>query len=188
MVAASASSSTVTLPCVEPEVGDCPTTNYVIQLAANAHDADNEVLTYTWSVTGGKISGEGGNVTWDLTGSQPGSYVATVQVSDGTNSPVSSSATVTIAKCAACHIPPCPAVSVSCPSDVEVRTITFTASVGAGGVTYNWSVSAGTITSGQGTSTITVDTAGLGGQTVTATAKSVVSAALHQDSVLLDWQ
>jgi len=36
-------------------------------------------------------------------------------------------------------------------------------------LTYNWSVSAGTISSGQGTSTITVDTAGLGGQTVTAT-------------------
>jgi hypothetical protein len=36
-------------------------------------------------------------------------------------------------------------------------------------VTYNWSVSAGTISSGQGTSSITVETTGLGGQTVTAT-------------------
>jgi hypothetical protein len=35
--------------------------------------------------------------------------------------------------------------------------------------TYNWSVSAGTITGGQGTSSITVDTAGTGGQTITAT-------------------
>jgi len=35
--------------------------------------------------------------------------------------------------------------------------------------TYNWSVSAGTISGGQGTSSITVDTAGLGGQSVTAT-------------------
>src|SRR6185312_4775351 len=48
--------------------------------------------------------------------------------------------------------------------------ITFTASVtGEGTFTYNWSVSAGTISSGQGTSTITVDTAGLSGQSVTAT-------------------
>jgi hypothetical protein len=48
--------------------------------------------------------------------------------------------------------------------------ITFNASVGSdANVTYNWSVSAGTITGGQGTNTITVDTAGLGGQTVTAT-------------------
>ena len=53
------------------------------------------------------------------------------------------------------------------------QPVTFTASVTGGpegfAPTYNWSVSAGTITSGQGTSTITVDTAGLGGQTVTAT-------------------
>jgi hypothetical protein len=62
-------------------------------------------------------------------------------------------------------------VSVSCPSDVDLGSpITFTASVsGDASITYNWSVSAGTISSGQGTSSITVDTAGLGGQTVTAT-------------------
>jgi hypothetical protein len=51
------------------------------------------------------------------------------------------------------------------------EAITYTASVGQApaNATYNWSVSAGTITSGQGTTTITVDTAGLGGQSVTAT-------------------
>ena len=51
--------------------------------------------------------------------------------------------------------------------------ITFTASLSGGApdlaATYNWSVSAGTISSGQGTSSITVDTAGIGGQSVTAT-------------------
>ena len=36
---------------------------------------------------------------------------------------------------------------------------------------FKWTVSAGTITSGQGTDTISVDTAGLGGQEVTATAE-----------------
>jgi hypothetical protein len=48
--------------------------------------------------------------------------------------------------------------------------ITFSATMsGDANVTYNWSVSAGTISSGQGTSSITVNTDGLGGQTVTAT-------------------
>ena len=77
---------------------------------------------------------------------------------------------MTVADCTGCK-PPCPTLSVSCPSDVEQGSpITFTASVsGDANVTYNWSVSAGTISSGQGTSSITVDTAGLGGQTVTAT-------------------
>jgi hypothetical protein len=63
---------------------------------------------------------------------------------------------------------------VSCPNDVGPNEpITFTASVAQGPPgatwTYNWSVSAGTISSGQGTSTITVDTANLAGQSVTAT-------------------
>jgi hypothetical protein len=51
--------------------------------------------------------------------------------------------------------------------------ITFTASISGGtpGITptYNWTVSAGTITAGQGTPTITVDTAGLAGRPITAT-------------------
>lgn len=68
----------------------------------------------------------------------------------------------------------CPAVKVSCPDSVEVGAdLTFTASVSGGPSavtpTYNWTVSAGSIKSGQGTSTIVVDTAGTGGQTITAT-------------------
>jgi hypothetical protein len=35
--------------------------------------------------------------------------------------------------------------------------------------TFNWTVSAGTISSGQGTSTVKVETTGTGGQTITAT-------------------
>jgi len=166
-----ASSSSITRPCPEGTSSDtCPTSaNYVVQLTANATDPENDVLTYTWTVTGGKISGEGKNVTWDLTGSQPGSYTASVQVSDASHS-ASGTANVTIADCSNCKPPPCPTVNVSCPSDVDQGgSITFNASVSASGVTYNWSVSAGTITSGQGTSSITVDTANLGGQTVTAT-------------------
>ena len=171
-VSTTASSSYITRPCYEGTSSPtCPTSaNYVIQLTASASDPENDVLMYTWTVTGGKITGEGKNVTWDLTGSQNGSYTATVQVSDGSNPAVAGSASVSIADCRDCEKPPCPPVSVSQPPDVEQGApITFTASVSAGNVTYNWSVSAGTITSGQGTSSITVDTANLGGQTVTAT-------------------
>jgi hypothetical protein len=168
----SASSASITLPCPPETISEtCPTTaNMVVTLNANFNSP--QVLVYTWSVTGGKITGEGKSVTWDLTGAQPGTYTATVSVSDGTNPAVTSSTTVTIANCSDCHAPPCPTVNVSCPSDVDVGSpITFTASVtnGPPNVTYNWSVSAGTITSGQGTSSITVDTTNIGGQTVTAT-------------------
>lgn len=173
-VSASASTASITLPCDEGQTSaTCPTTaNLQVQVTASASDPDNDVLMYTWTVTGGKISGEGKSVNWDLTGSQPGTYTASVEVDDGNGHKVSNQTTVTIAKCADCIVP-CPQINVSCPSDVDQgQPITFSANVagaGAGNVTYNWSVSAGTISSGQGTSSITVDTAGIGGQTVTAT-------------------
>ena len=68
----------------------------------------------------------------------------------------------------------CPKISVSSPTDVQDgQPITFTATVDNLDrditPTYNWTVSAGTISSGQGTSSITVDTESAGGQSSTAT-------------------
>jgi hypothetical protein len=70
----------------------------------------------------------------------------------------------------------CPTVTVSCPDTAAENlegALTFTANVSGGDAnvtpTFNWTVSAGTISSGQGTSSIKVDTTGIGGQTVTAT-------------------
>ena len=171
-VSVSASSATISLPCPPgTSSATCtPSASSTVDLTANAVDPDNDTLLYTWSVTGGRLTGEGRGVTWDLSGVNPGSYTATVDVNDGNGHTVNASTTVTVAVCTEC-VPPCPTVSVSCPSDVDLGSpITFTASVsGNMNVTYNWSVSAGTISSGQGTSSISVDTAGLGGQSVTAT-------------------
>ena len=171
-VSVSSSSATITLPC--PPGTSSPSctasASRTVDLTADARDPDNDTLLYTWSVTGGRLTGEGRGVSWDLSGVNPGTYTATVDVNDGNGHTVNGSTTVTVADCTGC-VPPCPTVSVSCPSDVDQGSpITFTASVsGDMNVTYNWSVSAGTISSGQGTSSISVDTANLGGQTVTAT-------------------
>jgi PKD domain-containing protein len=170
-VAVSASSSTITLPCAEGTSPTCtPSASRSVDLTADARDPDNDTLLYTWSVTGGRLSGEGRNVTWDLSGVNPGTYTASVEVADGCCHTVPSSTTVTVAQCEGCTLG-CPTISVSCPDSVDQGSnITFNASLSSGAnVTYNWSVSAGTITSGQGTSSITVDTTNLGGQTVTAT-------------------
>src|SRR6185436_17646123 len=171
------SPSAIVRPCPPPTSStSCTPTGNEVTLVAEATDQNNDPLLYTWSVTGGRLSGEGRQVTWDLSGVQNGTYTATVEVNDGNQHTASGNTTVTVADCPDCKVPPppCPTVSVSCPTDVEPNApITFTARVSGGAAgatwTYNWSVSAGTISSGQGTSTITVDTANLGGQSVTAT-------------------
>ena len=172
-----ASASTITLPCPPGTKSDtCPSgATGSVNLTTTASDPDGDTLLYSYTVTGGRVSGEGANVTWDLSGLGPGTYTASVDVDDGCGCITSSTTTVTIASCTDCKpILVCPTVAVTCPSDVsEGGSITFTANFTQGTPevtpTYNWTVSAGTITSGQGTSSITVDTKGLGGQTVTAT-------------------
>lgn len=174
-VSISASTATINLPCPEGGTSETciPSASREVQLTATATDPDNDTLLYTWSVTGGRISGEGRAVNWDLSGVNPGTYTASVEVNDGNQHTANASTTVSVVVCT-CPPPPCPTISVSCPSDVEAGSpITFNASVTGGPAslspTYNWSVSAGTITEGQGTPSITVDTAGLGGSSVTAT-------------------
>lgn len=174
-VTLSAGESMVTLPCDPGFISKCTISpDQSVTLTANASDPDGDTLLYTYTSTGGRITGEGANATWDLSGAQPGTYTATVEVDDGCGCVSFSSTTVTIEKCREC-VPPCPTVSVSCPTDItEAGTpITFSANVSGGdpnaSITYNWTVSAGTISGGQGTPSITVDTTGLGGQTVTAT-------------------
>jgi hypothetical protein len=172
----SASMTTITRPCPPGQTSEtCTPSGSEVQLTANATDPDNDTLLYTWSVTGGRLTGEGRSVTWDLTGVANGTYTATVEVNDGNQHTANGTASVTVADCTGCKAPiVCPNVSVSCADSVDVGTAaSFTANVSSGpadmAATYNWSVSAGTITGGQGTPTITVDTAGLGGQSVTAT-------------------
>jgi len=69
----------------------------------------------------------------------------------------------------------CPIISVEAPAEeIEEGTpLVFTAKLNAVVPTakpqFKWTLSAGTITAGDGTAVITVDTAGLGGQDVTAT-------------------
>ncbi|PYS76321.1 MAG: hypothetical protein DMF66_15395, partial [Acidobacteria bacterium] len=179
-VSLTAATSTVVLPANCPAgqrpAAGCTPTATTVALSATATDPDGDTLLYTWSTTGGRVTGDGPNATLDLAGVAPGTYTTTVEVDDGCGCIAFTSTTVTVTACG-CEtipvVPTCPTVTVSCPDTGTVgQPVTFTANVSGGDpsvtATYNWTVSAGTITSGQGTSSITVDTAGVTG-TITAT-------------------
>jgi hypothetical protein len=151
----------------------CTPSSDQVQLTATATDPDGDTLLYTYSTTGGQITGDGPNVSWNLAGVSPGTYTATVEVDDGCGCVSFSSTTVTVNECDC--VPLCPTITVDCPTAlVELgQSATITANISGGppnmNLTYTWSVSGGTISGGQGTPSITVDTTGAGGQTITAT-------------------
>jgi len=147
-----------------------------VQLTAKAVSPNGNPIKYKWNTDDGVISGEGPVVTWNLAGLKPGYHKASLDiVSTGTEGTCQafSSVSVLVNPCAEVR-PVCPAIEITCPTEIAYgEPLTFSSRL-TGGVpantnaVYNWTVSAGTITSGQGTDTIRVDTTGLGGQAITA--------------------
>jgi hypothetical protein len=173
--------TTVTLPCpagLVPREGVTCSDDVTTTVATTASDAENDVLTYNYTVSGGRIVGQGANVSWDLTGVRPGTYTITAGVDDGCGlcgQTQTQTITVTECDCIQPKVCNCPTLSVTGPAGITApgETMTFTANLSGGdqnNITYNWTVSAGTIESGQGTPSITVRTTPeLAGGNVTAT-------------------
>ncbi len=173
------SDTVVKLPCgpgQRPREGaNCPD-SMSVNVATSASDPENDPLTYNYTVSGGRVVGQGANVSWDLSGVSPGTYTITAGVDDGCGvCGTTQTRSITVEACDCEIVCTCPTgldisgpVGVTRPGD----TMTFTASAtpGSSPTTYNWSVSQGEIISGQGTSTIRVrTTAGMAGSNVTAT-------------------
>lgn len=59
------------------------TSNTTISVVTTAVDPENDVLTYNYTVSAGKILGAGAKVVWDLTGVAAGTYSITAGVDDG---------------------------------------------------------------------------------------------------------
>jgi outer membrane protein OmpA-like peptidoglycan-associated protein len=69
-----------------------------VRVRANASDADGDTLTYEWSASQGRITGNGANATYDSTGvTPPATVTITVRVSDGRGGTAESTCTVRIA-------------------------------------------------------------------------------------------
>jgi len=69
-----------------------------VRVRANASDADGDTLTYEWSASQGRITGNGATATYDSTGVTPPTTVTiTVKVTDGRGGSAESTCTVRIA-------------------------------------------------------------------------------------------
>jgi TonB family protein len=177
-------SAEVVVPCppgqqvMKPdECGESPLVDVRVRISGD--ELSNVKLHQT--VSGGRIvqGNATGDFVWDMSGVSPGVYAMTVGVARKSTDDIADTKTVTVTvkECTCCGYvdPACPDLVVSGPSGVTRRgePMTFTANVtGADteNITFNWSLTAGTITSGQGTTSITVDTADVeGDDTVIAT-------------------
>ena len=69
-----------------------------IELRAKASDPDGDKLNYSWSSTGGVVSGSGETATFNATGVKAGSYTATVTVDDGRGLKASCSMTINVSE------------------------------------------------------------------------------------------
>lgn len=172
------SEASVNPPCPpgqRPRAGQACSNDQTVNVTTTAVDPENDVLTYNYTVSGGRIVGQGANVSWDLTGAQPGTYTITAGVDDGCGvCGKTQTRTITVASCDCEVVCVCPTLDVTGPAGTSNpgETITFTANVSGGSgetITYNWTVSSGTIVEGQGTPVIRVATpSDAFGQTITA--------------------
>ncbi|MCJ7426683.1 MAG: DNRLRE domain-containing protein [Dehalococcoidales bacterium] len=113
-----------------------------VNCVASDPNAD-DTLTYSWTATGGAISGTGSAITW-IAPTTVGSYSVTVAVSDGKKS-VSDSCTIQVI-----NTPPTIASLTPSSTDIapeESCTIGCVASdADADSLTYTWTATGGTIT------------------------------------------
>ena len=92
------------LPNTPPNVGLASSTAFIstnavekVNLKAISCDADGDNILYTYSTTGGRITGDGASAVWDLSGARrPATYTVSVEVDDGCGCIAFESSTVTL--------------------------------------------------------------------------------------------
>jgi hypothetical protein len=133
-------------------------------------------LTYTYVVEVGSIEGTGPNVVWNLRAQPPGMYLAEVIVEDKKGNKSRAAVTVRTVESGACDPPPppCPVVTVECPSEIERgKPLTYIANVVGGEPfrvdSYMWTTDPPLKLDGQNTKNLTIATQPLSVEKVTAT-------------------
>jgi outer membrane protein OmpA-like peptidoglycan-associated protein len=162
----------VTASCSAEKSSVMEGSNESVAATATATDANGRPLNYTWTATGGKVSGTGPYVRWDSSGAAAGRYSLTARVDNGAGNGASCSTTIAVQPKPA---PPAPTMSCTAsPSTVsagERPTITAVVNDPSGTpITYTWQANAGQIV-GSGQS-VQLDTSGLAAGTYTVTGRA----------------
>jgi hypothetical protein len=149
--------------CSFDENGEIKKDNFLIAVEIVVRNPKNATLEYIYTISGGKIIGQGDKVTWNLEGLRPGIYTITASIKDKRRvSAVPETRSVTVRDCD-CQCPcVCPTLDVTGSGNFKAgETVEFTADVKGGtapDITYKWTVTQGEIIEGQGTSKIKVKT------------------------------
>jgi hypothetical protein len=145
-------------------------------LNASATDPHGKGLKFTFSVPVGRLEGTGANVIWHFRGVEPGTYRAEVMAEDPKGNKAKAALQITAVTCTSCvpPPPPCPKITVECPSEVEKgEKIEFVVKVNGGESSttprYSWTSDAGRIVDGKYADRMTLDLLGFPFEKVTAT-------------------
>jgi hypothetical protein len=139
----------------------------ILQVKTTSVDPEDDLVKYYYTVTGGRIIGEGANVFWNLHKVRPGTYTITASVNDGCGfcgAKITKAITVreneAMPKCV------CNKIRIgqrdekteikAASTNIRVFEVYLTGPE-PDGLKFNWTLSEGTIKSGQGTRSISVE-------------------------------
>ena len=155
----------ITLPCpLGHENCDClPSSDPLVAVKLEIFRPDRNVR-YRFSVTGGKIIGEGTQVIWDLTKTAPGTYTiqaSAIRIGKTLLNALTETVNV-LGNIISCDCFGCPIVEINATKGVisPGESVTISASISGSSqdnpLSLNWTTFIGQIVSGQGTSAIVV--------------------------------
>jgi hypothetical protein len=67
----------------DPKPGENYSRNMTVRVITKAEDPEGDILTYNYTISGGRIIGTGAKVMWDLNAIRAGTYTITAGVDDG---------------------------------------------------------------------------------------------------------
>jgi outer membrane protein OmpA-like peptidoglycan-associated protein len=145
--------------------------NETVAFNAQAADPEGGNIRYEWTASGGALSGDGGQRTWNSAGLAPGNYIIKVTVTDNCGNAATDSRSITVEKANRC-----PTVSVRA-NQTEVQegsdaVIAFTVNGNDPDndrLEYTWTSSRGTLTGADTAKQL--NTTGLSAGTISVTVK-----------------